>query len=606
MTPDDLGQLSETSQAMGKPKYVGQGDRFMIRFSGQEKVEMQVPVKRCGSRDLALRVAELCYEQLELGRTKAEAMEFRDSLLGQCKELSPGKSPGKSPAKSPAEPAKEDIQIADAQAEDLASRAIRMAAEAARAAALAVSKLTAPAVAPVEVEEVEDGQQDSLKKKKRVLFNDGRIEGRASGLPNASINGVYVAKDKTQLFHGRRCWEKLGASPAEHRRLFYSAPLAKWKICERFDDTAPVIAYAPVDTLGHLPPAGPDVQWYVFDGSSHVLDPAVHFLEQQPSSKRQKPSEPKAKDFEMSQLELAELHYKQCLEMYQVGKKMSPQDASSAAVILGRVVSKKNYLINGVYLQRAGKFHGALCYQKISANDKGHKFLLFSATKSSWRITDKIQDQQSFAYARVEDRGVDSPADLPRGYLIWKVYQSREVGYVKDDEVYCCRLDLDALLARAERAKAALEACKMSEEPEPLSDAPSVRVAAALAETKTDAAGRRFRAAQKTAEGAAEDFVVRTPPESNSGHAGHGSLSAQPKGLLVSSDEEEGVVVVEPRRQEPRTEKPTVRVIVKSLADLEGPKPKVLWPKRACAKMLVRAGSRCSCCFRPIDWCEKR
>ena len=30
----------------------------------------------------------------------------------------------------------------------------------------------------------------------------------------------------------------------------------RWKICERFDDKAPVLAYAPVSDFGHIPPAG--------------------------------------------------------------------------------------------------------------------------------------------------------------------------------------------------------------------------------------------------------------------------------------------------------------------------------------------------------------
>ena len=39
--------------------------------------------------------------------------------------------------------------------------------------------------------------------------------------------------------------------------LFFQTP--RWKICDRFDDTAPVFAYAPVSDFGHGWPSGTTV-----------------------------------------------------------------------------------------------------------------------------------------------------------------------------------------------------------------------------------------------------------------------------------------------------------------------------------------------------------
>eukprot|EP00435_Cladocopium_sp_Y103_P068355 s133_g31.t1 len=83
VSPDDFAQISANSKAKGQPKYLGGKDSFAIWYSGLEKVTLQIPVKRAGSLAVAERIAELCYEQFELGHNKKEVTAFRDGLLNQ-------------------------------------------------------------------------------------------------------------------------------------------------------------------------------------------------------------------------------------------------------------------------------------------------------------------------------------------------------------------------------------------------------------------------------------------------------------------------------------------------------------------------------------------
>ncbi|CAL1145991.1 unnamed protein product [Cladocopium goreaui] len=734
-------------QAKGQPKYLGGKDSFAIRYSGLEKVTLQIPVKRAGSLAVAERIAELCYEQFELGHNKKEVTAFRDGLLKQCKdstgpsknngqEASSGGAQSAAPAPAPAPapvpvPAVEEASSGGAQSAALApapvpvpaveeassggaqsaapapapapvpvpaveepeiskvsetpvARAIRMAAEAAQKAALAATKLTlatapaapapaaaappaaappaaappapappaaapatppfaapvppaptpppapapaspthaahAPVGAPAAAAAATPGGKSKSGEKretKRKRFNDGRIEGRSQKQPNSFINGSYSVF-KT-LFHGRYRWEKTGDAK-QRVVLFFSAPLHQWKICARFDDTAPVLAFAPVKDFGHAPPAGPEVKWYVSNGKGHVHDPEVRFVEEEERpAKKPKVSKLGDAKVDITPLQVADLHYKQCKEHYLIAKGMNQQDAATAVVIQGRAYSKKQHQINGVYLQRAGKFHGALCYQKITTESKGgQRYLLYSATKQSWRITDKIQDEHSFASAKVEDRGATSPADLPAAYLVWKIYEKREGRYLRDPEVVCRRIDLDAMMAAVHRAKFAWEAARRNEEQRESAlsaEASDARVAAALAAAQTTPMP------ELPDEGESEGVVPA--PSGLSGPSGPSGPKPAPasspsppalheeplaSGIAVEDEGEDSPskpeVVKLPSRPSAES-KPTVKVVVSIMDESEkkrGSKRKAkveVWPKRkACAKMLVKSGIRCRDCFR--------
>eukprot|EP00434_Breviolum_minutum_P000663 symbB.v1.2.000580.t1/scaffold3.1/size669525/20 len=384
---------------------------------------------------------------------------------------------------------------------------------------------------------------------------------------NAFINGKYSVF-KT-LFHGRHRWEKEKTQDSQERVvIFFSAPLHRWKICGRFDDTAPVFAYAPVSDFGHSWPSGADVKWFVStdrkDHANHAHDPEVRFVEEEApaETKKNKVSSKNGDDkVEDDQLQVAELHHKQLWEHFLIAKGMQSPDSATAVVVQGRAYSKKNHQINGVYLQRAGKFHGALCYQKITTETGGQRYLLYSATKQAWRIADKIQDQHCFAYAKVEDRGATSPGDLPAGYLLWKVYQNREAGYVKDDEAVKPVADAD------------------DDEPE---------LVGVVLSPSLSTGTKKDRTRTKAPPGLIISDEEATPKEQPKPVSG---LKSGPPGSpgveLVPSPE-----VSKPKGRPSLDSKPAVKVVVTTLEE-------TAWPKRkACAKMLVKSGLRCSGCFR--------
>lgn len=432
------------------------------------------------------------------------------------------------------------------------------------------------------------------------------------------------------LFHGRPCWEKPSANLDERRVIFFSNPLLQWKISDRFDDQADVYAFANARELDDKSaPTGANLKWCVFDGKEHKLDPEVRFVEledeEEPEKKRKKAAEPVKE--EGTPLDLASRHLAQCTEMHDLAQELKREGTlETAAIIYGRGVTKKNYQINGIYSLRTGKYHGAVCYQKETNDPKaGKKFLLYSATKQQWKITDKIQDQDSFAYARVEDRGKQPPPDLPKGYLTWKVFSGKQGGYKKDDQVFCTRVDIPTLAAALQKAKAEVKALRVkeAENNERLArQACDDRVQAAVAAVQRETA--------PGAPGQAAEEEGRTRQEDDPTGGRHEQLTS-PKGkdafACISSEEEGEVDIVEGptkvrRRTSPsskasqrpaRDAPPAVKIVVSCLEEdapakkgVKEANPKAL-PKRkvkACAKMLVRAGLRCSCCFRLRSECQ--
>jgi len=303
----------------------------------------------------------------------------------------------------------------------------------------------------------------------------------------------------------------------------------------------------------------------------------------------------------------------------------------TAAIIYGRGVTKKNYQINGIYSLRTGKYHGAVCYQKETNDPKaGKKFLLYSATKQQWKITDKIQDQDSFAYARVEDRGKQPPPDLPKGYLTWKVFSGKQGGYKKDDQVFCTRVDIPTLAAAVQKAKAEVQALRVKEAEN------NERLARQACDDRVQAVVAAVQREKPGGQAAEEDGQTRQeddPLQARDLQGGKHKQLASPNGkdvfACISSEEEGEVDILQgpakvrrttsPTRQvSPRPAKdapPAVKIVVSCLEEdapvrqgvkEANPKAQPKAKLKACAKILVRAGLRCSCCFRLRSECQAR
>lgn len=246
--------------------------------------------------------------------------------------------------------------------------------------------------------------------------------------------------------------------------------------------------------------------------------------------------------------------------------------------------------------------------------------MLYSATKQAWRITDKIQDEHSFANAKVEDRGATSPADLPAAYLVWKIYEKREGRYLRDPEVVCSRIDLEAMMAAVHRAKFAWEAARRNEEQRESAlsaEASDARVAAALAAawSSTPLPELPDREGESEEDEDEPELVGVVPAPSGPSAPSapsRPSLASQaqreePPGSIAVVDEGEDSpskpeVVKLPSRPSAES-KPTVKVVVSIMDESDkkrsSKRKAKVWPKRrACAKMLVKSGLRCRECFR--------
>ncbi|CAE8630146.1 unnamed protein product, partial [Polarella glacialis] len=292
----------------------------------------------------------------------------------------------------------------------------------------------------------------------------------------------------------------------------------------------------------------------------------------------------------------------------------------TALMIDGRDLSRKNHLINGVYVARAGNFHGARSYEKIG--NSGKRFLFYSATKQGWKISDKLQDLQSFAYARVEDRGQTAPSELG-DQLSWKVFDGKEVGYAKDKDVLCSRVNTAELL------KAAQVAIKEHKAASGTARADTAKVSPAVAPDRRlqlAAAARGGGAGQPAGRAAVQAVAIagEVISSSSSGSDSEEFPDEEPKvpqKSAPSKSERERAPAKEPARKKPAppTPKPVVAaarrvVVVTTLKSATGFRPganevaatpKPISKGKVCAKMLVRSGLRCTCCFRLRQDCEK-
>ncbi|CAE8584651.1 unnamed protein product, partial [Polarella glacialis] len=447
---EELGDAAPSSGAHAAVKWRECGSRYDFRLKAADgsPLSLQVAISKTnGCHETAARIARLCYEKIEQGMSKDEVMTFRNSLQASVANK-PAKPKAASSAAAPKEaaaapaaalvapsPAAQATPLPDAlkqQEQDPMARAIAAAsaaAAAAVAAAVAVqeSQRQSPPKQPEIQQQTQQQQQASYQqqplqhppqqlqqtvpseareparktKKKTVV----RIAGRDNARPSATINGVFSVR-KT-LFHGRKCFERLGECMVDNRFLFYSSPLFQWKISDRLDDAAPVFAFALSNDRGTSLPTGPEIEWMVFDGAdSYSHDPEVQLLEEvieveEDETAHQDKKRKKKKGDAEAEPDLLLLKRTKLEEMAAAAWQLEQEGKLQTALMIdGRDLSRKNHLINGVYVARAGNFHGARSYEKIG--NSGKRFLFYSATKQGWKISDKLQDLQSFAYARVE------------------------------------------------------------------------------------------------------------------------------------------------------------------------------------------------------------
>lgn len=214
---------------------------------------------------------------------------------------------------------------------------------------------------------------------------------------------------------------------------------------------------------------------------------------------------------------------------------------TGAVRIEGRDLGAKNASINGIYAVVDGSFDGLSAYEKAGGGQP--RFLFYSKRKGRWKINDQLDDAKNgFAFAKVRDGGT-APSDHSPA-LRWQVFDGKEGGYKEDAAVQC-----SAVVVEAKEAEATDEA----------------------------------KEAEAAEEASAEDDSSGSSSSSSSGSDNEdegGSDGPVSERQAASGDGAGAGLVRDSMQAVPR--KPRGRV---------------------CAKMLVRAGLRCSCHFSFVGQC---
>mmetsp|Transcript_59611 Transcript_59611/g.194470 ORF Transcript_59611/g.194470 Transcript_59611/m.194470 type:complete len:796 (-) Transcript_59611:143-2530(-) len=507
-----------------------------------------------------------------------------------------------------------------------------------------------------------DARRDGMSKGLEVLRSQGRLEGsicitgRPSDKTNASINGLYALRRTP--FHGAPSYEKVNDNV--NRYIFYSATKLRWKISDKVNDSKPGFAYANVTDNGATPPSahGQSMQWKVFDGKAigYTKDPSVRCFDALETLNAfggliGLDSKPTKRGVQAADDDEADMAAKKQRKEMEKGKKRKahrprtgprvkrPRESpmlmsrildgaveqafaeerlKEALLIEGRSDDKTNASINGIYGLRSAPYHGAPAYEKLGGGDQ--RLLFYSATKGAWKISDNMNDKKTgFAYVRVGDLGKQPPS---QALCKWRVFNGDGVGWKRDKNVTCVELAPALLMslpndpaskvlkstgvfAHVEEAIAAVAAGRAQD----VSDGDGSSSSADTDGSSDDMASGKVEQARVAA---LVPVVVPKEPKELPEHlrsipmGRDGRIRDPMKNKLRLLNEIAGIKhVADFRPAMDKTGKGTSKGSSTTAAAAKDVKniPKAAAPGRACAKMLVRAGLRCSCHFVYIHEC---
>ncbi|CAE7812960.1 GOR [Symbiodinium sp. CCMP2592] len=229
-----------------------------------------------------------------------------------------------------------------------------------------------------------------------------------------------------------------------------------------------------------------------------------------------------------------------------------------ALEISGRDSNKKNSTVNGVYMAVEGGYKGHHAYERISKKgEEARRCLFYSKEKSRWKISEGLGDHKNFAFLKVKDGGTKPPS-AAGSKTHWHFFDGKDVGWTEDRDVKCVPYE------QGKRAKTEN------------GDAPEIAdEASASSDSASSSSGG------ESSEEASDD---------DSASSGGSRSSGERAGLKPAST---AVPATGPGRG------PTTTT---TTGPNMAPRPRT----RACAKMLVRAGLRCSCHFKYVQECPSR
>lgn len=233
-----------------------------------------------------------------------------------------------------------------------------------------------------------------------------------------------------------------------------------------------------------------------------------------------------------------------------------------ALEISGRDSNKKNSTVNGVYMAVEGGYKGHQAYERIGKKgDEARRCLFYSKEKSRWKISEGLGDHKNFAFLKVKDGGTKPPS-AAGSRIHWHFFDGKDVGWTEDREVKCVPYE------QGKRAKTENGEARSAQIAE---DAPEIAVdeGSASSDSASSSSGG------ESSEEASDD------DSASSGGSGSPEQKRAASTAVPATGPGRGGTT-------PGSSVP--------------PRPKT----RACAKMLVRAGLRCSCHFKYVQECPSR
>lgn len=248
----------------------------------------------------------------------------------------------------------------------------------------------------------------------------------------------------------------------------------------------------------------------------------------------------------------------------------------------GREVEKKNSSVNGLYVQRPDGFGGVRAYEKVGKGPP--RFLLYSAKRGRWFISDSMNDsQKGFAYLEATDGGASGPVDGGARSGRWQVFDGKEHGYKEDPAVQCTSVLSSEMTGDVKQeVKEELEA-KVKMEP---------------GEAQGEASAQEQAVAASQTDSSSSDDSDSDEDSDSSSATGE------------EEDGEQGRSPEQPLPQFVAVERLAPPQLLPQFVEVKQPVPPqpILHTARGmvCAKMLCRTLLRCSCHFAYMHQCPER
>mmetsp|Transcript_51924 Transcript_51924/g.93491 ORF Transcript_51924/g.93491 Transcript_51924/m.93491 type:complete len:689 (+) Transcript_51924:81-2147(+) len=237
--------------------------------------------------------------------------------------------------------------------------------------------------------------------------------------------------------------------------------------------------------------------------------------------------------------------------------------------LFGRDAKKKNVTVNGIYAMVANGYDGTAAWEKFGESQEmgPRRVLFFAKDKSRWKISEELGHTSNYAFLKVKDGGKSSPDEVGPEQQ-WTFFDGKEAGWQQDPDFRCVKLEGGVKRSKKEEDEVKKEEgeAKVKKEAGKTDDDSSDSASSSDEESDSEASDSSAGSGGSASSGSGAEAKAAAPVAASSAALPVGA-SQQTGGLAVAA-----------------SARPT---------------------SRACAKMLVRAGLRCSCHFAYVRECPR-